>query len=160
MAGTKSQSFFKTIQPYLPYIVIGGVVLFAGSALWHKIFGGDNPNQQQAQATLDETKKEIDSRTSAGQTPSYSDARFKQYADTLEAAMIGTGTDEDAIYRVINSMNTALDLYKLTDAFGLRDYEFLLKDYGKLNLGQWFTLELSADEINQVNQILCDKGIK
>lgn len=119
----------------------------------------DNPNdakQQQTQATVD---TEITTRENSGETPSYSVAQFNQFADLLQSAMEGMGTDEEAIYGVIAKMYSDLDILLLVKSFGIRWYKELF--FGEnYTLDQWFENELSAYEMSVVNNILAQRGIK
>jgi hypothetical protein len=154
-----AKKIWNQVKPFVPYVIIGGIVIWAGSSLWKKLFSGGNPNEQQSQQTVQTAQDEIKKQTDAGEKPTYSDEQFNTYADGLEQAMAGIGTDTDAVYHIFGMMNSDLDLLKLTTAFGLRDYQFLLSDLGKLNLAEWIHQELSSNEITHLNSILFNQGI-
>lgn len=82
---------------------------------------------------------------------SYPDSDFILMADSLYIAMDGAATDEDAIYRVFNKMQTRADVLQLIKAFGEKEGE---------NLAEWLGGDLSSAEIGKVNKILADKNIK
>lgn len=75
---------------------------------------------------------------------SFTNAQFLGFADKLYAAMKGVGTDNDAIYFVFKQLKNDTDIYKLIEAFGIRDGE---------TLNQWLTSELSSNERFNLNQI-------
>lgn len=94
-----------------------------------------------AQKKLDEL---LDNEIST-QAVSLNEATAKALADKIHEAMDGWGTDEDAVYEVMNKMNSRSDVVLLIKTFGIRD--------GK-NLVQWITSELNASERAKVNNIL------
>lgn len=72
------------------------------------------------------------------------------YASKLYAAMKGWGTDEDSIYDVFRQMQSRSDVLQLIRTFGVKDH---------MTLNEWLIDELSANEIDKVNQILANNGI-
>jgi hypothetical protein len=118
-----------------------------------------SPGQQSLNTASDELKTLIKS----GEKTNYSDAQFAAFADNLEQAMTGIGTDEEAIKKVINYLQNKADVLSLIKTFGIRDYtddKFLMYNIKPLNLNQWFNIELGASDLeNFVNQPLKQKGI-
>jgi hypothetical protein len=118
-----------------------------------------SPGQQSLNTTSDELKTLIKS----GEKTNYSDAQFAAFADNLEQAMTGIGTDEEAIKKVINYLQNKADVLSLIKTFGIRDYtddKFLMYNIKPLNLNQWFNIELGASDLETfVNQPLKQKGI-
>ena len=101
---------------------------------------------EQAQKKLDEL---LDNEITA-EAVTLKEATAKALADKLYEAMDGWGTDEAAIYEVMNEMNTRSDVVLLIKTFGVRD--------GK-NLVQWITSELNAKDRAQVNNILATNNV-
>ena len=66
------------------------------------------------------------------------------------------GTDEDAIYSVMNKMKNECDLLQVIAEFGVRRQEW---GFEKLNLPQFINDELDTKELQTVNSILRKKGI-
>jgi hypothetical protein len=118
-----------------------------------------SPGQQSLSTASDELKTLINS----GEKTNYSDAQFAAFADNLEQAMTGVGTDEEAIKKVINYLQNKADVLSLIKTFGIRDYtddKFLMYNVKPFNLNQWFGVELNASDLeNFVNQPLKQKGI-
>jgi len=142
----------------IPWIVKALVV--AGAALG--IYAGvsrqikkakDNKAAKDAVKAADD---ELQALVNAGAPPSYSDTQYKLGEDTIYSAINNSrwspegGTDEEAIYRVFNSLKNSADLLKLISAFGVRDDESLaaaLRD------------DLDSEEMQKINQILSSKNI-
>lgn len=119
----------------------------------------DNPNDKKQQETQQTVDTEVTTRINKGETPTYSASQFKQFADTLQSAMEGMGTNEEAIYGVIAKMYSDLDVLMLIQSFGIRWYKELF--FGEnYTLAQWFDNELSTYGIDVVNNILAQRGIK
>jgi len=83
-----------------------------------------------------------------------SQAAIGSAADKLYIAMRGMGTDERAIYQVMNIVQTNSDLYSIIVAFGKRKSGDFYD-----NLSAWIADECSAGEIETINNILSKKGI-
>src|SRR6185369_6971550 len=92
-------------------------------------------------------------------TASYTASQFNQFADLLQAAMEGMGTDENAIYSVMDKMESKLDCLLLIKSFGIRFYKEFAWTGENYTLDQWFQNELSQGAIDDINAGLQDKGI-
>lgn len=134
-------------------IVLGILALIATviiTLLWKKISASvkniidDVQNQNQLEEDI----------ASTGQQPSYSDSRYEQWADQLETAMYGAGTDEQMVYQVMNYMKNDADVLKLISAFGTRK-GFL--QWNAQTLPQWIQGDFS--DRTEINNILKAKGI-
>lgn len=77
-------------------------------------------------------------------------SQYNTLASKLYAAMAGIGTDEEAVYDAFRSINTYSDLMQLMSVFGSKD---------GLTLREWLFDDLSASDINKVNEILASKSI-
>jgi len=95
-------------------------------------------------------------------TPTYPNSQYFAWANRLEQSMFDIGTDEDAIFSVFSYLRNNGDFIKLKQAFGVREYTggflpgFLSPD---LSLDGWIQEELDSSEIQQLNNILKNKGI-
>lgn len=107
-------------------------------------------NVQNAGQKIADNAKINEYMTTSGEKLSYGDLEYEKMADTLERAMAGCGTDEEAIYSVMSRMNNNTDVLKLSAAFGTRQDE---------TLSQWLGGDLSSSEMAKVNAILKNKGI-
>jgi len=94
------------------------------------------------------------------------DAEFVTMSDSLDAAFNYVfGTDEEAIYRVLERLSTIDDLFMLMSVFGQRSSDWReiifapLAAKGDSGLGSWISSELDEEEIAKVNEILSKKGI-
>lgn len=105
------------------------------------------------------TQTEIELLQAQGEKPSYSEYQYKQMADRLFRAMDGAGTDENEIIAVFNSLKTTIDFIRVESAFGLRKSSY---DYfgTPSDLKDWINGDLDTDTINQINNMLNNKGIK
>ena len=118
-------------------IVYGGiavvfiVVLIFGIKLLKKIFKKD---------ASDIAAAELNNRNLT-----YNNSWYATSVDSLYAAMKGPGTDEEAIYRIIDQIRTIDDWLKLVALFGKKDNE---------TLPQWLTSELGSSECAKVNAVL------
>ena len=88
-------------------------------------------------------------------------AWYTSAADTLEEAMNGTGTNEDAVYNIFQQLTTGSDLMKLISVFGVRYYEAgtFYSGSGYKNLAEFITADFEGDEIDVINNIIQSKGI-
>ncbi|NDA64675.1 MAG: hypothetical protein EBX50_21990, partial [Chitinophagia bacterium] len=104
----------------LTWVVIAGVAIYAVSRLFKK-------------SDVAEEKKDIAKLQQAGQTPTYLDSNYSNFADAIYAARSGNklfGTDENAIYSIFKQMKNDADIVKLSQAFGTRRLSFSLQDAG------------------------------
>lgn len=95
-----------------------------------------------------------DQINSTGQRLSYPDNNYTLWADQLETAMYGPGTDEDAVYQVMRTMKNDADVYKLISAFGMRK-GFL--QWNAQSLPSWIQGDFS--DRTEINNILKSNGI-
>lgn len=136
-----------------------GIVFTVGFGVYKiaKIF--EDPNAHHQDETNINIETDIDKAIKAGQTPAYTDSQYFQMADLLQAAMEGMGTDEDAIFAVMNKMYSNLDVLLLLKAFGLRWYKEFAWTGENYNLIQWLQNELSTGDIENINNILAKRNI-
>ena len=84
-----------------------------------------------------------------GQKPTYTDAQYRTFANELESAMRGAGTNNQKVYDVFKKMQSYLDVLKLIQAFGTKDDQ---------NLHEWINAEWFLS-IGEINRILRGNGI-
>ena len=89
-----------------------------------------------------------------GMKASHSKSQYNTFADQLEAAMRGWGTDEETIWMVLGKIKNDIDFINLNQAYGLRESEARMWD-----LATWMRGDLSADEIKKANSILSNNGV-
>jgi hypothetical protein len=80
----------------------------------------------------------------------YTDVQYQAFASKLYMAMKGIGTDEEAIYSVMQQMKSRSDLMRVIAVFGVKD---------DMTLNEWMSDELNASEIQKVNTLLASNGI-
>lgn len=89
--------------------------------------------------------------------PSYEDYRYKDFADTLDTAIMQSATeDEQAVYNVFGKMKNISDVNKTIEAFGTKRQMFTTH---YLTLPQAITENFSKGEIKKLNAILSLKNI-
>lgn len=90
-----------------------------------------------------------------GQQASFNTSQYASFANQLESAMAGPGTKESVIFSVYYQMNNDLDIVLLDKAFGMRSTFWT----SPANLQQWLRDDLSAKDMEKLNDLLAAKGI-
>lgn len=90
--------------------------------------------------TRSELEGKIDKLKSQGEKQNYSDNQYKSWANSLDKAMRGLGTDNDAVMKVFKRMKNELDVININKNFGVRDNE---------NLGEWLYQDGVAAMVNK-----------
>lgn len=113
---------------------------------------------------LIEEKTEIQVLEKQGISPTYSNHEYNKWADDLEDAMAGFGTDIDTVYGVYGRMKNNADIIALERAFGLRlsdSTDFWLGGWGMAptDLSDWLKGDLSHAELQSLNDQLERQGI-
>lgn len=131
-------------------IVAEGWLLYRGYKIAKKLI--DPP---QSEETVDSAVTEAEqilknnaklppgSQTLASFTPS----QMKIFADTLDTAMRGAGTDEQAVLSVFAKMQNDLDILLLIDAFGVRKSGYFGSEE---NLVQWLNGDGMTADVNKL----------
>ena len=89
--------------------------------------------------------------------PTYEDYQYKDFADTLNTALMQSATeDEAAVYNVFNRMKNISDVNKTIEAFGTKRQMFTTH---YLSLPQAINENFSKGEIKKLNAILSLKNI-
>lgn len=133
---------------FLKYgLIAGGIYL--GYKLISYFTSGNTP----AQAAT-----EVNKLQKSGVKQTYPDSNYSQWANAIYSAGFNTlGTDEQTIYDIFKKMMNDLDVAKLIVAFGEQRVEF---SFQELPLGAWLRTELSASEMNVINNIFATRNIK
>lgn len=112
-------------------------------------------------------KKDIEAAAKAKQVLSYPLSNYQGYADKIQQSFTANANPfdrviEEYIYDVMKAMKNDLDVFQLIKAFGQRPEPTPLIRFAKDNVGlaDWLTIGLDADELQTVNKILSNKGIK
>lgn len=139
-------------------LMVAGVVILC-ILLYQFITGLRKPTPQ---TSVSNASDEISALQASGQGPHYSPSQFSTWADTLQQAMQGYGTDEDSIAAVFKYMQNKADVLQLIKTFGVRDYSDDNIFFGSKaeNLNQWLAEELNAADMQTyINTPLQQAGI-
>ena len=112
-------------------------------------------------------QNEIKGLEAQGVRATYSDSQFESFAQTLNEAMNGCGTNENNIFEVFRKIKNDIDIRKLISIFGIRfyrpcevtqpisyfRYQFNNEAFGG-SLATLLTYELTTSEIREINSIL------
>lgn len=153
-----------TNLPTKQKIIVGVVALIlviVAVIVVRKMFRKPNAGGQQG-GTQDHVGDDINLNQ---QAQSYQNSQYAIWADQLEVAMQDAGTDDDAIYYIMEQMLNDKDVLKLVQAFGTRGYNGSIiwipaPWRSQLSLGGFFGEELRVSELQRVNDILASKGIQ
>ncbi len=152
--GEKTQGIFNVI----PKEFRVSLAVIGGGFLAYKLYRKINPSETTlAEKELDREAEFNSQGTTCASRLSYRESQYKGFATQLHNAFVeSVGTDEDAVYSVMNKMKNECDLLETIAQFGVRRQEF---GFEKLNLPQFMHDELDTKEIQTVNSILRRKGI-
>lgn len=122
-------------------VLVGGLLIFAAYQLYKWIKGATPPPGA-------EEVQQVNPNNLTYQIGDYS-----ILADSLEAAMVTSGTDEDAVLETLNQLQTADDLRQLIVTFGKRtNYILSIPQYTE-NLVYWLQEELSGSDKDKAQAI-------
>lgn len=127
----------KYVIGFVILLIVIVLIYFAG----RKSGKGKNPDSN---LDIKDAKAEIEKLSKYYKKPSFSDAQYKGFAAKIYEAMKGAGTDFDQIKFVFKQLKSDTDIYKLIEAFGVRDGE---------TLNKWLAGELNSNEFFEINQI-------
>jgi hypothetical protein len=160
----KVSSGTQGIFNVIPKEVRVSLAVVGGTALAYFLYKKLNPSEEEKakKALEQEAEKYTDPVTgkkiSCSGTLTHPRSQYQAWANNLYDAFIaGVGTDEDAVYDILNKMSTDCDIRQLIADFGLRRQEFSFSD--DKNLTYFMRDELNASELSYANRILRTKGI-
>lgn len=157
-------------QPAAVKVIVVAAVGLLGYSIYRK-FKRDEDEREALRGAV-AAQSELNELANQGIHPSYDDSQFLVFVSALTDAMNGCGTDEETIYSVFENMQNEADVRKLITMFGLQYYEpcaiesplsfalwqFNSKAYGG-DLSTWLHYDLSAGDIDKINEILEGNGI-
>lgn len=159
----------KVTKGIINVIVVGGVA-FAAWQIWKAAKKRKEIEAAMAAAQL--ATNELKELAKRGIYPSYYTSQYELWANQLQEAMAGCGTDEDLILEVMGNMRNDADVLKLIAVFGVRyyrpcagsqpiSYALYLMDSQSFGggIGEWFGYDLSAGDIADINEVLKDNGV-
>jgi hypothetical protein len=140
-------------------IILIILIMFGIAFLIWKLF----KPKDAAKSSLDAASSDLHDLQNSGEQLTYSESEYHNWADSLEQAMSGLGTDEDSIAAVMKRMQSKIDVLQLIKAFGIRNYtddKFILWNVKPLGLSAWLSLELDDSDMDKyVNSVLKKNGI-
>jgi len=159
---------FKSQSTGQKVLLLGGGLLGAYLIIEHVFKHKPTPEQQKV---LDDAKSMLDHLAKDyGIVPSLPAVQYSTYAVEIVRDLEGCGTNEDGIYRIMNSLNNEADIYMLIIkcnilnfqgcGIGLQPIEGDFFGRLHLTLPEALQNDLDSSEIDNVNHILYDKGIK
>jgi hypothetical protein len=115
---------------------------------------------------------EIKGLEQQGVKATYTNSQYESFAQTLNEAMNGCGTNEESIYEVFRKIKNEIDIRKLISTFGVRfyrpcevtqpisyfRYQFNNEAFGG-SLSQMLAYELTSSEIKEINTILKSNNV-
>jgi len=141
--------------------VVGvGFIVFSSYLIYKGVNKIINPPPRTSD---EESKDDLKNLSKSGIKATYSDTQYSTWAEQMHVAMKWNGTDEDAIYRVLNYMKNDADVLKLIEAYGKKPEigtTFVTWFDTDLTLPEQIASDLNASEIVKCNNILATKGIK
>jgi len=142
------------------------VAIFLGVKAYRKIFpsGTDKADKEESKANAESQKsaETLLTKYTKLKAPTYSNAMFTGWANSLYKSMDGAGTSFGTIKNVLGYMQSDTDVLKLIVTFGVRNRKTnnpFSSEATPLTLPSWFSEELSDNEIFELNKILAAKRI-
>lgn len=161
MADSKVKSLWAEIPGWAKGVIIIIIiiaVLFIGYKIYKKATDFQLGSEKE---DVKDTQQELNSLIQSGQKPTYSQAQFSQWANTLRNSFDGCGTDNKVWKNIFNSMKNKADVLALIATYGVRTFDACGPWTGDETLGLVAALnsELSESEISEINTILSKKNI-
>jgi hypothetical protein len=150
-------NYYKGLPPIAKGIVVVGGGLIAYLTL-NKLLKAAPPDAGEPNAA----GEALNVLASQGTYPTYTQAQYEGFANAIVQAVWDCGTDEDAIYNVMQSLQNDADVLKLIQVYGIREYKGCFENFFSLvsrSLTATLSSELDASEKREVNNILKSKGI-
>jgi hypothetical protein len=158
--------YYKDLPPWGKFAVLAGVGL-GGWVVYNRV--RNYFNKQKAlkgqQMVASDAGRELNVLASKGVRPTYSDSQYSGFASAIQKAFDGCDPGNDdyaAVMSAMNAMKNDADIAKLISVFGVRKWDecgWLAGDV-ELDLVGGIRHELDNNQINVVNKVLRDKGIK
>lgn len=166
----KVYEFYKDLPPWakgVTVIGVGLVTFFVGRRLYYGLFPTES--QKKNKELVNNISTEIQTAQKSGQKPSYSDANYNTFANTIYNSMrFAVGDDYATVESTMKKMNNDLDVAKLIAAFGTRqNYAFGIPVGSKMDLFTFVQAELGQDylgltnyRVKRINEDWKKKGIR
>lgn len=149
-------------------VVVGGVVVLSYITLkvYKKVFPSEQEKKNKELAK--NIDAEIKKAESLGQRPSFNDANYTTFANSLyEAMRYAVGDNYGKVVEIMKQMKNDLDVSKLIKAFGTRqNYIFGIPKGEPADLFAWINEELGSEylgvtsyRVTDINKDWAKKGI-
>ncbi len=120
-------------------------------------------NTQDSKKEVSETNDVLSQLAKDGKKGTIDGLKIQTVANSIFTAMDGIGTDIHGVYRAFANINNDVDMVNVIKAYGVRELSS-----GKFNpvpnikgtLSQAITEELNSEEVQALNGMLANKGIK
>lgn len=159
-----AKSGFMALPPWGKAVVVVGSVVLAYVVVRKigKAISGVKDNQGSRQEDRLWNQVFDDLNTSASTKPTLSKEQMVAYANKIEEAVSGLGTNWGAVESVIKALKNDADYAGLSAAYGRRTVEgpWMWSDDFTGTLSQTLSWDMDSSEINELNEILAKKGIK
>ena len=185
----KDSNLYKWYAPLPPMakgvVVVGGLVALyiTGTTVYSMLFpsaAAQSAAQQQAAvaARVAQVGNDLATDISNGQTPSFDQTQYNNWADSIAAAFSGCditsasswlfvttwnlSDSAQTVYNIVNQLNNDVDFLSLQKAFGTRTISKSILcggDYNNVDLNAAVTNQLNTMEITLINNALTTKGI-
>jgi len=158
---SKTGAYIKDFAKTNPVttVVIGGVLFFIIRAQIKKLLKPAPPEPKPLPIPVPEPTPTPS--PGGSKTYSYDSEQYNNWADTLQEAFNGLGTDWSTVKRVFSYMKNRFDILALIDSYGKRA---ITSPYGwstgAMNLNQTMSYELDDSEITEINQLIKNTGYK
>jgi len=138
---------------------ISAAAMAFGSILIIKFLLGEYSSYSHTKEINDALDSAIKKGESTGKPLSYSLPEYTQFANMIEQATAGIGTNTQVINQVFGNLHNNTDVLQLVKTYGQRPNSFFGVPLGNLTLSQLMVSELSYRERKQLNEMLAQKGI-
>lgn len=157
---------FSQLPPWAKGVTVVGGLVLAYFGVRKIIAIAEKAKDLKGQKqTVEDSKQALQDLKVNGVTQSFSDAQYSAWASSIQAAFEGcdmTSDDLGSLAGPLNAIKNDADMYKLITAFGVRKWDdcgWFTGDVEK-DLAGGVRHELNVSQINFLNKILSDKGIK
>lgn len=183
MAKTKAYQYYTELPAWAKgIVVVGGLAIayFAGRSILKKF--SDAKKSQDSREAVRESEKEKTRLQNSGLRPSFTKTQYQSWANAIQQAFEGCdfsgevtwGSDSPLgvasfwsssgykVASILNQLKNNLDYLELTTAWGIRSYDacgWWTGDIKDVDFPKAIQTELTAREINNLNQVLSKKGI-
>jgi hypothetical protein len=178
MEQNKAMKIYEELPPWARGVVIVGllgITYIVGNTIYKK--AQQISSDAEEQSKLDLIQKELDSKKSSGQIPSFTDIQFNNFADAAQNAFtncrlpiipcstsLGVACQSNSFrefYPIIKELKSNVDFLQLQKSFGVRT---ITKSWAcggniRMNLPTLVKDQLNSYEIKTINSTLSDKGI-